>query len=179
MPNQEVETKMNKTTTLIATVVFAMTGLITPNTVLALDVTLPNDERDHIEHSRVVHSGSAEPSRIFNTNYTDQGLAPAAARQSVALQSVRPIANYDSDGVNANAWSWRITLVAEPRIDDAMTAYEKLRNGGYPASLSNVMLDGRSVYVVSVSGIPSEMDAVALAMRLKIRLGFESVSISR
>ena len=61
----------------------------------------------------------------------------------------------------------------------ALAALETLRKAGFPAAVSPVQRDGNTLYGVRVAGLTSEDDAVALALRLKLRLGFDNASISQ
>lgn len=74
---------------------------------------------------------------------------------------------------------WKLTLAALREQESANDTATKLRARGYPAQVSLSSVDDEPVFLVRIVGIASENDAVALALRLKLRLGIEAVSISR
>lgn len=73
---------------------------------------------------------------------------------------------------------WKVTVSASESQAEALGAYDKLRGAGYAAAIAPLNRDGKTRFVVRVANLASEKDALQLALRLKLRLGFEAASVS-
>lgn len=83
-----------------------------------------------------------------------------------------------SGGSRANG-RWKVTVTVASEQTEALMVFDKLRAAGYPAAISPFDREGQKFYGVRIANLASEDDAVALALRLKLRLGYENASISR
>lgn len=109
--------------------------------------------------------------------------APIPPVTSVPAEVVQKFAqeteiNPGSGGSRAGA-QWKVTVVVAPEQSEALAAFDKLREAGYPAAISPFQREGKTLYGVRIANLASEDDAVALALRLKLRLGYETAAISK
>ena len=73
---------------------------------------------------------------------------------------------------------WKVTVAASESQSEALGAYDKLRGAGYAAAIAPLNRDGKTRFMVRIGNLASEKDALQLALRLKLRLGFEAASVS-
>lgn len=109
----------------------------------------------------------------------------AAADASITTVSQALLAEYAKEteispgqgGLRAGG-RWKVTVVSTSEQSDALAAYDRLREAGFPAAISPRMAGNRTLYRVRVEGLPSSVEASALAVRLKSRFDFPEVSVS-
>ena len=81
-------------------------------------------------------------------------------------------------GAAQSGGRWKVTVAASESQSEALGAYDKLRTAGYAAAIAPLSRDGKTRFVVRIANLASERDALQLALRLKLRLGFEAASVS-
>jgi hypothetical protein len=73
---------------------------------------------------------------------------------------------------------WRVYAARAATQSEALAVYDRLRGAGYPAAISPVTEQGRTVYRVRIAGLLSEADGAAVAVKLKVELGLAEVTVS-
>lgn len=73
---------------------------------------------------------------------------------------------------------WRVTLASVETQDAALSVYDQLRAGGYPAEIHPATVDGKRVYRVRIGSLPSREEAEALGAQLKGRMGVTEGRVS-
>ena len=81
-------------------------------------------------------------------------------------------------GAAGSGGRWRIYAARTNNQDEALAVYDKLREAGYPATINPAPAEGGTLYLVRISGLLSELDGTAVAIRLKAELGLEHVAVS-
>ncbi len=99
---------------------------------------------------------------------SDEALAVYAAETEMA----------PGQGAAGKGGKWRVYAARVRTQDEALAAYDRLREAGYPATIHPTQKDGATVYQVRIGGLLSEADGVAVAIRLKSELGLTEVSVS-
>ena len=74
---------------------------------------------------------------------------------------------------------WKVQAVSSAEEATALAAYDRLRDAGYPAEIDPKGRGKALTYRVRVAGLASNVEAAALAVRLKTEFGFEAVSVLR
>ena len=103
-------------------------------------------------------------------------IAPIAAEQLGLFAAETEIAA--GQGALGKGGRWRVYAALADSQNDALAVYDRLRAAGYPATIDPVLADGRMVYRVRITGLLSESDGTAVAVKLKVELGLENVSVS-
>jgi hypothetical protein len=84
-----------------------------------------------------------------------------------------------NSGSLAVGGKWKVQAVATAEEAQALAAYDRLRDAGYPAQIDPTGRGKSVTYRVRVAGLASNVEAAALAVRLKAEFGFEAVSVAR
>jgi hypothetical protein len=74
--------------------------------------------------------------------------------------------------------TWRLYAARTRSQEEAVAVYDKLQDAGYDASIHPLTRDGRTEYQVRIVGLLSEADGVALAVKLRVQLGLQDISVS-
>jgi len=74
--------------------------------------------------------------------------------------------------------TWRLYAARTKSQEEALAVYDKLRDAGYDASVRPIGKDGQTEYAVRIVGLLTEADGVALAVKLRVQLGLQDVSVS-
>jgi hypothetical protein len=74
--------------------------------------------------------------------------------------------------------TWRLYAARTTSQNEALSVYDRLQDAGYDASIRPVTSDGETVYQVRIVGLLSEADGIALAVKLRVQLGLQDVSVS-
>ena len=99
---------------------------------------------------------------------TPQTLAAYAAETEMA----------QGQGVVSQTGKWRVYATRSTVQAEAQAVYERLLDAGYAAAIQPVQKDGATFYQVRIPGLLTEVDGVALAIRLRTELGLPDVSVS-
>ena len=73
---------------------------------------------------------------------------------------------------------WRVYVAEANNQDDALGAYDQLRNAGYAAEIRPVKSEAGTLYRVRISNLPSRQEAEVLAGKLKGNMGIVEPKIS-
>jgi hypothetical protein len=73
---------------------------------------------------------------------------------------------------------WRVYAAHAATQSEALALYDRLQEAGYPAAISPITAQGKTVYRVRIAGLLSEADGTAVAIRLKVELGLPEVTVS-
>lgn len=73
---------------------------------------------------------------------------------------------------------YRVTLARADTQEGALAVYDQLRAAGYAASILPAMVEGKRVYFVRLTQLPSRAEADALAASLKGRYGIAEPRVS-
>ena len=82
-------------------------------------------------------------------------------------------------GAMRQGGKWRVYLVDANNQDDALRAYDRVRNAGYAADIRPVSSAAGTTYRVRISHLASQQEAAALAVKLKGQLGIIEPKVSR
>lgn len=93
-------------------------------------------------------------------------------------------------GAARRGGAWQVTLLTVDTQAEALEAYDRLREAGYPVRIRPVQVggkadeqgaksDAKAGYALRMGGLPSRADAQALAASLKGRFGVENPRVSR
>lgn len=74
---------------------------------------------------------------------------------------------------------WKVTLAEANNQDDALSIYDRLRDAGYAAEIRPLKTEAGQIYRVSISHLPNQREAEALAGKLKGRMGIAEPKVSR
>lgn len=74
---------------------------------------------------------------------------------------------------------WKVEVLATSDEREALAAYDRLREAGYPAAIAPRGRGTAVVYRVRVPGLADRAEAGALALRLDRNLGFPGVGVTR
>lgn len=74
---------------------------------------------------------------------------------------------------------WRVYVADANNQEDALRAYDRFRNAGYPADIRPVSGQSGTTYRVRISHLASQQEAAVLAARLKTQLGVADPKVSR
>jgi len=103
-------------------------------------------------------------------------IEPIAAEQLGLYAAETEIAA--GQGALGKGGRWRVYAARANSQSEALAVYDRLREAGYPVTIDPVLADGRTVYRVRLTGLLSERDATAVAVKLKVELGLDEVSVS-
>jgi hypothetical protein len=81
-------------------------------------------------------------------------------------------------GAVSQTGKWRVYATRSTVQAEAQAVYERLLDAGYAATIQPVQKDGATIYQVRIPGLLTEVDGVALAIRLRTELGLPDVSVS-
>lgn len=81
-------------------------------------------------------------------------------------------------GASKRGGRYRVTLARADTQEGALAVYDQLRAAGYAASILPVMVEGKRVYLVRLTQIPSKAEAEVLAASLKGRHGVVDPKVS-
>jgi len=81
-------------------------------------------------------------------------------------------------GAARSGGKWKVTLASAETQDVALSVYDQLRANGYPAVILPAMVDGKRVYHVRITSLPSREEAEALAGQLRGRMGVGEPRVS-
>lgn len=82
-------------------------------------------------------------------------------------------------GAARRGGAWQVTLLTVGTQAEALEAYDRIREAGYPARIRPVKQADKSAYALRVGGLPSRAEAESLAGSLKGKLGIEAPRVSR
>lgn len=74
-------------------------------------------------------------------------------------------------GASKRGGRYRLTLARADTQEGALAVYDQLRAAGYAASILPATVEGKRIYLVRLTQIPSKAEAEALAANLKGRFG--------
>ena len=114
---------------------------------------------------------------IAPRNEPPQPVAPVSKEQLAQWAVETEIAA--GAGAVRTGGKWRLYLIDANSQDDALKAYDRLRNAGYAAEIRPVTGDAGTTYRVRISNLASQQEAGALAAKLKGRLGITEPKVSR
>lgn len=130
-----------------------------------------------------------QPLQFFQReNGTSQPLAMVAPEQLKLWAAETEISA--GRGAARRGGAWQVTLLTVGTQAEALDAYDRLREAGYPVRIRPVQAgdkadeqgaksDAKAGYALRVGGLPSRAEAEALAASLKGRLGVENPRVSR
>ena len=81
-------------------------------------------------------------------------------------------------GVASRVGNYKIYAARTPNQQEALAVYERLRDAGYAAAIQPAVSQGKQIYQVRITGILSEADGVAVAIKLRVQLGLQDVHVS-
>jgi hypothetical protein len=121
----------------------------------------------------------------------DQPMSFYVAPRNDAPQPVAPVSKEQLDlwsaeteiaagaGAARTGGKWRVYVIDANNQDDALKAYDRLRNAGYAADIRPVAGDTGTTYRVRISHLANKQEAAVLAAKLKGRLGIAEPKVSR
>jgi hypothetical protein len=119
-----------------------------------------------------------QPSSVYET-------ARAATALPVSTLPPEVLARYAAEtemaagaGEARKGGTWRLYAARTASQQEALAVYDKLQDAGYDASIRPITKDGQTEYTVRIVGLLSEADGVALAVKLRVQLGLQDVSVS-
>jgi hypothetical protein len=74
--------------------------------------------------------------------------------------------------------TWRLYAARTRSQEEARAVHDKLLDAGYDASIRPLTRAGQTEYQVRIAGLLTEADGVALAVKLRVQLGLQDVSVS-
>ena len=81
-------------------------------------------------------------------------------------------------GASKRGGRYRVTLARADTQEGALAVYDQLRTAGYAASILPAMVEGKRVYFVRLTQIPSKAEAEALAASLKGKYGIAEPKVA-
>jgi hypothetical protein len=119
-----------------------------------------------------------QPSTVYQA---DRG----AASQPVSTLPPEVLARFAAEtemqsgaGTVEKGGQWKLYAARTRSQGEAQVVYERLREAGFAAELRPVLQGAQTVYQVRIAGVLSEADGVAMAVKLRVRLGLQDVSVS-
>jgi len=120
-----------------------------------------------------------QPKSLFQA-LKDAGVLPVEPIADDALERYAAETEIaPGQGAAGKAGRWRVYAARTRTQGDALAVYDRLREAGYPAAIQPTQKDGTTVYQVRITGLLSEADGVAVAIKLKAELGLTDVSVSQ
>ncbi len=114
---------------------------------------------------------------IAPRNEPAQPVAPVSKEQLDLWSAETEIA--PGAGAARKGGAWRVYLLDANNQDDALKAYDRLRNAGYAAEIRPVTSEAGTNYRLRISHLASKQEAAVLAGKLKGRLGIAEPKVSR
>jgi hypothetical protein len=74
--------------------------------------------------------------------------------------------------------TWRLYAARTKSQAEALAVYDKLQDAGFDSDIRPIAKDGETLYQVRIVGLLSEADGIALAVKLRVQLGLQDVSVS-
>lgn len=106
-----------------------------------------------------------------------QPVAPVSKEQLAQWSAETEIAQ--GAGAVRTGGKWRVYLLDAPDQDEALKAYDRLREAGYPAEIRPVTSEAGTVYRVRISHLASREEAAILGAKLKGKLGVTEPKVAR
>jgi hypothetical protein len=103
-------------------------------------------------------------------------IEPISAEQLGLFAAETEIA--PGQGALGKGGRWRVYAARATSQSEALAVYDRVREAGYPATIDPVLAQGKTVYRVRIGGLLSESDGTVVAVKLKVELGLQDVSVS-
>jgi hypothetical protein len=137
-----------------------------------------------IEGKITLNRGADKPVTMIQPSTVYQ-VARGAAAPTVSPLPAELLAKYAAEtemtagtGEATKAGRWRLYAARTRSQSEALAVYDKLQDAGYDASLRPLTRDDETIYQVRIAGLLSEADGVAIAVKLRVQLGLQDISVS-
>lgn len=141
--------------------------------------TAPDRDLVCLIEGKIAVSGDSQPSVILDQPLTFYVVPKGAAPLPVAPVSREQMNKWAAEteifaggGAARQGGRWKVNLVAAQTQGQALAAYDRLRQAGYPAEIRPRAKGGKQIYQVRLAHLPSRQEAQALAKRLEDAMGF-------
>jgi hypothetical protein len=136
-----------------------------------------------IEGEVVVKRNGGAPVKLDkpNTEFVAEKDGPSRPVSAITLAQLEAYARetemQPGAGGVGRGGAWKVYATRTPNEEEAVAVYEKLRDAGFASTITQRM-NGKKIYQVTIAGVLSENDGVAVAAKLRIQLGLRDVSVS-
>jgi len=119
-----------------------------------------------------------QPSTVYQTSRAAAALPVSTLPPDVLAKYAAETEMATGAGEARKGGTWRLYAAHTKSEKEALAVYDKLQDAGYDASIRPVTKDGHTEYAVRIVGLLTEADGVALAVKLRVQLGLQDVSVS-
>jgi len=133
-----------------------------------ITVTRGTDKPIVMDQPRTVYQAPAGLPSLPIDAITAEQLGLYAAETEIA----------QGQGALGKGGRWRVYAAQAATQAEALAVYDRLQEAGYPATISPITTQGKTVYRVRIAGLLSEADGTAVAVKLKVELDLSDVTVS-